>query len=244
MSWPVFTLTLREFAGQRRSLLIVLLALLPVLLALVFRLGEGEDPQDFTGNFLLDGVLITRVLPLACLILGTAAIGAEIEDGTIVYLLAKPVPRRAVVLAKFAAAALIAAALIVPATLVSGRVALGDAEGEGLVAGFTAAAFAGTLAYSAVFVLLSIVTSRALLAGLAYVFIWEGLVSSLFGATAYLSIRHYCLGIADGIATLDPAVLDAELSGVEGAVLAALATVGALWYAVARLERLELGEAE
>jgi ABC-2 type transport system permease protein len=240
----VFSLTLREFASQRRSLLILLLALVPVGLAALFQAGEGDDPQDFTANFLLDGVVIARVLPLACLIVGTAAIGTEIEDGTIVYLLAKPAPRRAIVLAKFAAAALISGVLIVPATLISGRVALGDVPGEGVVVGFTAAALVGTLAYTAVFVALSIATSRALLAGLAYVFIWEGLVASLFGGVAYLSIRHYCLGIADSVATLDTSVFEAKIGGVEGLVLAALVTAGALWLAVSRLERLELGEAE
>ena len=32
-------------------------------------------------------------MPLVALIFGTAAIGSEIEDGTAVYLIVKPIPR-------------------------------------------------------------------------------------------------------------------------------------------------------
>ena len=244
MNADVFMLTLREFVGQRRSLLILLLAVVPVALALIYSLGDRVDPQEFTAEFLLDNVVITRILPLACLILGTAAVGSEIEDGTIVYILAKPVPRRAIVVAKCAAVTVLSAAFLVPATALSGLIALGDAPGEGVVLGFTIAAAVGCIAYSVLFVMLSIVTSRALLAGLGYVLIWEGLVSALFDATAYLSIRHYTLGIADMISSIDKEFLDAELAGPVAIVLVAAVTAGALWTAVQRLETLELGEAE
>ena len=49
--------------------------------------------------------------------------------------------------------------------------------------------------------MLSVVTSRALIAGLIYVFIWEGLVNGLFAGTRLLSVRHYTLGVADSIVT-------------------------------------------
>ena len=42
-------------------------------------------------HVLLDGLVVTTLLPLAALVYGTAALGAEIEDGTAVYLLSKPV---------------------------------------------------------------------------------------------------------------------------------------------------------
>lgn len=244
MNGDVFLLTLREFVGQRRSLLILLLAIIPVVLAGIYRLGDAADQQDFTVGFLLDDILITRILPLACLILGTAAIGSEIEDGTIVYILAKPVSRRAIVFAKWAAASLLSVALILPATVVSGAIALDGAPGDGIVPGFAIATIAGALAYTALFVMMSIVTSRALLAGLAYVLIWEGLISGLFQATSYLSIRHYCLGIVDLFSSVDAGVLDAELGGPEAALLALAVTAIALWVSVRRLETLELTESE
>ena len=41
-------------------------------------------------------------MPLVALILGTAAIGSEIDDGTAVYLMIKPIPRWRIALAKIA----------------------------------------------------------------------------------------------------------------------------------------------
>lgn len=240
MNTTVFMLTLRQFAGRRRSLLMFGLALVPVAVAIIYRLGEHLNQHDWTANVLLNGIVVTIILPLACLILGTSALGSEVEDGTAVYILAKPVPRRDVIGAKFAASALVAAAFIVPATVVSGLIALQGVSGEGIVTGFAIAALLGVFAYTAVFILLSVATSRALLFGLAYVFIWEGLVTELFSGTRYLSIRQYCLGIADLIATVREQDFEANLGGPEGLILAAVATAAALVLAVRRLEAFEL----
>ena len=239
MNAAVFRLTLRQFAGQRRSLLLFGLALVPVALAVLFRLGEHLDQHEETANFLAD-VVVTAILPLACLLLGTSALGSEIEDGTAVYLLAKPVPRRDIITAKFAASALIAAAFLVPATAVSGLIGLQGVSEEGIATGFTIAVLVGVFAYTAVFILLSVATSRALLIGLAYVFIWEGLITELFSGTRYLSIRQYCLGIADFISTVSERDFEANLGGVEGLVLAGVVVATALVFAVRRLEAFEL----
>ena len=44
------------------------------------------------------------MLPLTALIIGTSVLGAEIDDGSIVYLLATPVSRAVVIGAKYAVA--------------------------------------------------------------------------------------------------------------------------------------------
>ncbi len=100
------------------------------------------------------------------------------------------------------------------------------------------------LAYTAVFVLLSVATSRALLVGLGYVFIWEGLVTELFSGTRYLSVRQYCLGIADLITSVRERDFEANLGGVEGLVLAAAVTAVALALAVRRLQSFELASTD
>ena len=243
MNGTIFMLTVKELIGQRRSLLMFLLAAVPLGLAVIFRVSDPVDQHDWTANTLMDGTVLTIVLPLSCLILGTAAIGREIEDGTVLYLLTKPLARLQIVGAKFTAAALLAIAFIVPATALAGFIAIqGVAEG-GIVVGFTAAVALGILAYTALFVLISVVTSRALLASLAYVFVWEALVTRLFSATSYLSIRHYCLGIADFIADVSADDFQAKL-GVEALVLVVAVTIGAIFFAVRRLETLEVTESE
>ena len=243
MNTTIFALTLRQFAGQRRSLLLFGLALIPIALAVIYRLGEHPDQHQETASFLAD-VLITVVLPLACLIIGTSALGSEIEDGTAVYILAKPVPRRAIIAAKFAASVLIAAAFVVPATIASGLIGLSGVPNEGIVAGFAVAVLVGVFAYTAVFILLSVATSHALLIGVGYVFIWEGLITELFSGTRYLSIRQYCLGIADSIASVSSEDFDASLGGPEAFILAAVVAATGLFLAVRRLESFELTDTD
>lgn len=244
MNQTIFTLTLRQFFGQRRSLLLFLLAIVPLGLAIIFRAGEHLDQQDWTANVLLDGTLITTVLPLACLILGTSALGSEIDDGTAVYILAKPIPRREIVIAKFAASALIVAAFLIPASSIAAVIALQGVSDSGLTAAVIVATGLGTIAYSAVFILLSIVSSRALLFGLVYVFIWEGLVTSLFGGTRIVSIRQYALGAADLVTTVNKDIFEADLDGIAALILAAIVTIASLYLASRRLERLELTETD
>jgi ABC-2 type transport system permease protein len=241
MNTTVFALTVRQIAGQKRIVLVGLVAALaPIGLALIYRAGNFDDPLDWTANTLLDSIVVRVVLPLACLLVGTSAMGTEIEDGTAVYLLSKPLPRREIVFAKAAAAILVAAAFLLPATALAPQLSLEGAENEGLVAGFFIATALGICAYTMIFVLLSVATSRPLVFGLGYVFIWEGILGDLFTGTRYLSVRQYCLGIADGISTVSDRVFGADLNGAVALtlMLAVLAIATAL--ATRSLARFEL----
>ena len=202
MMLEVVRVTARQLLGRRRTLLMALLALVPVLLAIIYRVGGSETgsiggDREFLAA-LFDALIITLLLPLVALLMGTSAFGAEIEDGTVIYLLAKPVGRLHLVLAKLAVAAGASFVLVGSSTLVAGLIVLGGVpDGPGLVAGYLIGIAAGSVLYGAVFVALSLVTGRALIAGLIYVLIWEGLLASFFAGIQVLSIRQYVLGIAD-----------------------------------------------
>ncbi len=90
--------------------------------------------------------------------------------------------------------------------------------------------------------MLSLVTSRALIVGLVYVLVWEGLVNGFLSGTRLLSIRHYTLAIADAFVDLPRAVFSAPLGLGSGVVMGVLVTLGATWYAVRRLRRFEIGD--
>ena len=242
MNPTVFSLTIQQFFGRRRSLAMFGLATVPILVALVFQLGDHLDQHDWTANVLFRDVVITTVLPLICLILGSSAFGSEVEDGTAVYILAKPIPRSEIIIAKFAASVLVGATILVPATALSGLIALQGTSEEGLVIGFVLATLVGVAAYSGIFILLSVISSRALLFGLGYVFIWEGIATSLFTGTRFLSVRHYCLGIADLISSVDKQDFEAKLGGAEAIVLAGIVIAAAILIAIRRLQAFELSE--
>jgi ABC-2 type transport system permease protein len=94
-------------------------------------------------------------------------------------------------------------------------------------------AIAGSLVYSAIFVMASALTHRAIAVGLLYVLIWEGLLSNIIGGVRILSAGHYALGIANGIDS-NPN-LRAGLSLDTAIVMGIVVTVAALVLAVRRL---------
>ena len=52
--------------------------------------------------------------------------------------------------------------------------------------------------YNAVFVMVSVATTRAIAVGLLYVLIWEMLLGNFVSGARLLSVSHYALGIANG----------------------------------------------
>ena len=86
--------------------------------------------------------------------------------------------------------------LVAPAMLVAGLIGQDD---PALAIGFAVAAVVGALEYTAIFVALSLVTSRALIVGLAYVVIWEGVVAGLFAGTRTFSVRQHALAVAEAL---------------------------------------------
>ena len=197
------TVTLRALLGRRRTVLMVVLAALPVLVGLLIRLGGGRSdaPQ------ILDSLVIRTVLPLIALVIGTSTIGSEIEDGTVVFLLGKPIARWRVALAKLTVAAGLTAALTVPPILVTGLLVGGFGGASVATAfGFALAAIAGGTAYAVAFVALGVVTTRALVVGLGYTLLWEGVLAGLLDGTRFLSIRQATLGVAAGLTREDAGV--------------------------------------
>ncbi len=229
------TVTLRGLLGRRRTLLMVLLAALPVLLGLVIRLGGGRSDAPE----ILDTLVIRTVLPLIALVVGTAAIGSEVEDGTAVFILTKPIPRWQVALAKLMVAAGLTAALVVPSILVTGVLVGGtSAASLGTAFGFAVAAIVGGSAYAVAFTALGAITTRALLVGLGYTLLWEGVLAGLLDGTRYLSIRQATLGIAAALTGEDVGV-DA-LEPVVSVLILAVVIVGGFAVTTAALSRFQV----
>jgi ABC-2 type transport system permease protein len=231
------SLTLRALLNRRRTLLLGLLGALIVVVAAIYRLGDpaAGESADFTGR-LLANFGIAVLLPLVAVIVGTAALGSELDDGTIVYLLAKPVPRPLIVVVKLAVAWAVSSLLVALPILLAGIVGTGGDPGLGI--GYGIAAVLGALEYTAVFLALSLVTSRALVIGLAYVVVWEGVVAGLFAGTRIVSIRQHVLAVADALGG-DGAVA-AELAVGTAVVVGGIVTVAAIALAVRRLALVEL----
>ena len=199
----IVQLTLRALVGRRRTLTIALLACLPVLVGILVRLGGGRPDAPE----ILDALVLRTVAPLVALVVGTGAIGSEIDDGTLIFQLIKPVPRWLIALAKAAVAAFVTAVLLVPPVILTGLLLGGlGAESIRVTIGFAVAALVGGTAYAIGFTALGAWTSRALIVGLGYTLIWEGVLAGLLEGTRFLSVRQATLGVAAALTGEDVGV--------------------------------------
>jgi ABC-2 type transport system permease protein len=231
--------TIRQLLGRRRTLLLLLLGALPLLLALIFRLANQIDIRSFTDG-VFDPISMSVVLPLTAVLFGTGAFGAEQDEGTILYLLAKPIPRWVVILAKALAAAALSVILTVASVALAGVVELLPAGADGVAAteAYVATMIVGSLCYVALFIALSLFTRRALLIGIGYVLVWETALSSLLPGIANFSVRQYALGVADAFYQLHPD--PARVSPTTALTLALILVVLASVLSTRRLMRFEL----
>jgi ABC-2 type transport system permease protein len=187
-------ITLRATLGRKRALLFGITPLVLVGVTVALQLAHPER-ADWQAQILgLFG--FTVVLPLTALLIGTSVLGAEIDDGSIIHLLATPVPRWLVVAAKYAVAAVLTMIFAGLPELIAGLIATGTRQALGLFVGV----LAGSLMYNAVFVMISVLTTRAIAIGLLYALIWEGLLANLVPGARLLSVGQYSLGIANSIA--------------------------------------------
>ncbi|TDC28450.1 ABC transporter permease [Micromonospora sp. 15K316] len=223
VSW----ITARGLFGRRRFLMLFPLPVVLVLLAVLSR-SLGVDPGAW-GPPVLVGLGLAVVLPVVALIVGTGVLGAEIDDGTVVHILTKPLPRWQIVLPKLAVATGVTAVTVAVPIYVAGVLAHSVRLGLALVV----AACLGALAYSALFLALSLVTRRPVLLGLVYVLIWEGLLGNFVSGTKVLSIQQYVIALADRLAP--SGLLETTVSVPVAAVMTALFSVGFTVLAIDRL---------
>ena len=239
MTLTLLSLTAHQLLGRRRAILIGILALLPVGVALLFRFaGDGGSAADFAAG-MVGGLVFTLLLPIGALVFGTAALGAEIEDGTIIYLLARPVARWRIVVTKAAVASLATITLTLPATLLTILIATGTTDTESLWLAAAVATVTGSIVYSTLFVGLSAITDRALIVGLVYVFIWEAAITNLFDGTRWISVRQYVFGIEDALTT--SGAVSSSIEGWHALIASLLVVAVSLVLGERFLRRFEIG---
>lgn len=236
-------LTLRQSLARRRWIVVGVLAALPVIMASLTRVYASQD-QEPIGVLIeiLSALTFTVVVPIVALTLASSGFGAEVDDGTVVYLLTKPIPRAGIVLTKLLVTALVCVTLLVVSTLAAGLIVLGGFDATRLLIGFTAGAAVGGVLYTAIFLALGLVTRRGMLVGLVYLVVWEGALSRLFAGTRSLSIRQYMLSVTDAISTADATVFTAMLPHKTALTMSGIVAIGAVVLCITRLRNFEIGQ--
>jgi ABC-2 type transport system permease protein len=230
----VASITLRAVFGRRRALIFAIPPLVLILVTLALKAAHPPGapwPARILGDF---GFSV--ILPLTALIIGTSVLGAEIDDGSIVHLLATPVRRSSVIVTKFAVGAVLTMAFVAVPELVAGLIATGGATK--LAIGLFVGALVGSVIYNAVFVMLSVLTTRAIAVGLLYVLIWEAVLGNFVSGARLLSVEQYSLGVANSIA--HDSALNAGLKLSTALIMGVIVTVVTLVLATRRLSEFSL----
>ncbi|TVR75753.1 MAG: hypothetical protein EA415_03000 [Sphaerobacteraceae bacterium] len=242
-SAPVFWLTARQFLEGRSIRVVAVLAAVPLLLGFIEIIAAGTDLQmrGILGQSFIE-LTIPTLLPLIALILASSAIGNEISDRTLLYLVLKPRSRfrfiNEKVLASVVIGSLISISLGFLAWIILAIVS-GNFDGE-LIVGIVVASFLAILAYSAAFTLLSLLITRVLMAGLLYVLIWETLLARFIPGLRLLSVRHYVQSVYAQI--LDDASIGVSQQSAVSTSLIVLATlvIITIVFSWLRLQQMDL----
>lgn len=236
-------LTFRQSLARRRWVIVVVLALLPVILAAVLRI-YGSDNDDATAMVrqVLSALSLTIVVPVIALVLASSGFGAEVDDGTVVYLLTKPISRTEIVITKLVITSCICILAGASSTFVAGLIGLHGLDTTRLVAGFTAGAALGSLLYTAIFLALGLITRRGMLVGLVYLVIWEGTAGTLFPGTRSLSVKQYTFVVTDAISTVDPADYLSQVAHPTAYQMSVVIAVAAVALCIHRLRNFQVGQ--
>jgi len=239
----VMWLTWRQLFAKRRVWLAVAFALAAPFFTLVFKVFVDDGPAAETTffNTLMREIVIGTLLPIAALVFGAAAFGGEADDGTLLYLLTKPIARWQILSSKLVVAVLSTMSVALPAVGFSWVILSGPEVPGHTAAAYLYGAIVGSVLYSAIFVALGLASKRAVVVGLLYIISIEGIVTRGFAATKSISVREFCLSITQaasaGAVTIDNA-LPVSTAWRMGALIFALA----MGWTALRLVRYEVAE--
>ena len=229
-------LLLRQLVTKGRVIALLALGAVTVLAAIGVAVSDEVDDQVATIIEVMDGMGLVLVVPIVSLVFASASLGDTREDGTLVYLWLRPMHRFPIVFGAYLAALTLSLPLTVaPLALAAG---VGGAGADGVVATVVASAV-GVVAYSAVFVLLGLLIKNAIVWGLAYILLWEGVFAGFSEAIGQASVRGYARALLSNLS-------DIELgSALDRSTPAAIAisvgiAVAALLIASFRLDNLDV----
>lgn len=231
MNLTVIRLAAAAILGQKRVwALVAFPAALIGIAALMRAFGAGEQ-----GATLLSSLGYPILLPLVALLAANSTIGPEVEDGSVVYLLAKPVNRYVVAVSKFVVAWV--------ATMLTGVLPLWltglvlDPAFANLAKAWAIGGVVAGTAYTALFLALSAATRHAVNGGVLYVLVWEGALGGVMEGIAWVSIRAWGARVA---ANFDAAIPEPVIPLTYALAATAVVLVAGVWFAGDRLRSFSL----
>jgi ABC-2 type transport system permease protein len=244
MNTTIMWLTMRQLFVRSRLISAFLVALIPLGVMMIFNASHGTPTME-AGRFLLGmyrDFVIGTILPLVAIVFGTTAFGAEVSDGTIVYLLVKPEARWKIILSKFVVSVFATILVMTPAVFLPWISMDHDLVPVNVPATILAAVSVGALLYGALFIAVGIASKRALVMGLLYIIIIEFVLSRQAAGVMSFSIRELTLTalarIGEGNRWIGPGTVTLDTFYVMGPIF----FFGSLIYAWNKFRKFEILE--
>ena len=219
----IFDLSLGQMLWSRRSVFLAMLVGGPVAIAAMVRLTATLHLAALPringmriGGPALFGMMIWLlyirfIVPVLGVFYGTALIADEIEDRTITYLFARPIPRSSVLLGKYLSYLACTILLVLPSVVLVyflvvpiGGAGIGR-EVPSLLADLGMLAV-GLASYGAVFALVGASLRRPLVMGLVFIFGWEPGVLLFPGYLKRATVAFYLQALVPHALPQDSAV--------------------------------------
>jgi ABC-2 type transport system permease protein len=238
----VIWLTRKQLFARQRMIVAIGLALVPAMIALIDRLNTSTPgaSSDFLSTVYRD-IVTSVILPITALVFGTSAFGAEVDDGTLIYLMVKPIPRWQIMLSKYLVASLATILVVVPSIAVA-YVVCSSPNPVRLPVAYALGNSLGAFLYCAVFLALGIASRRALALGLLYIVAFENVLSrNIIGAKS-LSIREFALSVTKKVMGPISDFVGYNVSIGTVWTMGAIFLVAAMVMALVRLKKYEVAE--
>jgi ABC-2 type transport system permease protein len=196
----IVSYTLRACVPARRILL-----LLPVAGAVLFGVLSRtvNDSSAVTAFARVGGTALhTLVLPITCLVVGDALLGAEVRSGVFSFTWLSPVRYSTIVIGRWLGGCLIASAILAPAA--AAAAILGGAPSA--VGPAVIASVVGAAAYLALFLAIGATFKRPVVWSLALVILVERLLGAALAGIAQLSPGWLAQAVLVGLTDASPAL--------------------------------------
>lgn len=193
----VLGITASRLLRGRRFWLFLLLFAAPSVLVLATRRYDVNYDAAATEQMALFVLFFQAVIPLSALLFAASLVQDDVEEQTLTYFLVRPIPRWMIYAVKALGGALVTsilASLFAALAMASSR--LGE-PGHGLDwlihrGGIVAAlASLAVLVYVAIFGCLGLVTKRALVVGVGYILVFEGIFANIPFLLRYGTIMYH-----------------------------------------------------
>ncbi len=204
----LFLFTVRQILLSRKIWLTLLLLVAPCALLLVIRNFGPEIKKPHVlwemYHVMSQFFFLMGLVPLVCMVHGTALIGAEVEARTIVYLITRRMRRSTVLLVKYVATAFVLAVLCdlamlglylcalagrgLPAMVANTKLAEWNPAGE--LGCYLAVVPLAVMGFLAIFSLIGLLTARPLGTSVAYLVLVELILSNIPVRARVFSLMH------------------------------------------------------